>query len=365
MQMTDGIFRMVWESAADAMALSDPNGIVTAANPAYYTLYGLRPQEVIGCAFSVIFPPEQRAQADEDYRRYFYDMPAQEGVRASVQRPDGSVALVDVRYAFLEEGGKRSAMLSVIRDITDQSRVEESERLLTRRNEQVMLALSHDLKNPLTAIQGYADVLLRRLTRSDDLPPSATRDGLGKIQEAARRMAQMIDGLLASTAAHTPADGLAPSEVDLVALVRSVATVQQEVAQDQEIVVEANCPVIGWWDENRIRRVAENLLSNAVKYSPAGEQIVVSLRTDETAGRVWAVLEVTDHGIGIPDADLPHIFKPFYRASNVGDTTAGTGLGLSSTRHIVQLHGGSIAVHSPAGGGCTVIVRLPTTLRQG
>jgi signal transduction histidine kinase len=110
-----------------------------------------------------------------------------------------------------------------------------------------------------------------------------------------------------------------------------------------------------------------NLLTNAVKYSPDGGDVVVTVRqehvgTGDMAGDLageTAMLAVQDGGIGIPATDLPHIFERFYRASNVGGRSRGTGLGLSAVQQIVEQHGGTITAESEPGVGTTITVRLP------
>jgi signal transduction histidine kinase len=104
-----------------------------------------------------------------------------------------------------------------------------------------------------------------------------------------------------------------------------------------------------------VERVVANLVSNAIKYSPGGGDVRVELAAE--AG--WAVLRVQDQGVGIPAADLPRVFEQFHRAANVAGRIGGTGLGLAGARHIVEQHGGSIALESQEGVGTTVTVRLP------
>jgi signal transduction histidine kinase len=113
------------------------------------------------------------------------------------------------------------------------------------------------------------------------------------------------------------------------------------------------------WDPTRLERVIANLLNNAVKYSPEGGDIELSLSRQEGDGEMCAVLRVRDHGIGVPAADLPHIFERFRRAGNVEGRISGTGLGLASARHIVEQHGGVISVESREGEGALFTVRLP------
>ena len=112
------LFRVAWELAPDAMVLSDPEGCVLAANPAYLTLYGLTPDEVLGQDFAVIFPPEARAWAREQYHVIFNAPAIPADIESSVQRKDGARLNVQTRINFIERDGQRVAMQSIIRDIT-------------------------------------------------------------------------------------------------------------------------------------------------------------------------------------------------------------------------------------------------------
>ncbi|GAB4203430.1 MAG: hypothetical protein OHK0022_27600 [Roseiflexaceae bacterium] len=141
------ILAALWDSSADAMALSDPQGIVRAANAAYYALYGLTAQQVIGQSFSVIFPPEQRAWADQRYQAVFHDPELPPTFESVVQRADGTRRVVESRVSFVIQGGRRRAMLSILRDITEQHQAQEQARLfvsLVERSSDLIATVDRD-----------------------------------------------------------------------------------------------------------------------------------------------------------------------------------------------------------------------------
>jgi signal transduction histidine kinase len=115
----------------------------------------------------------------------------------------------------------------------------------------------------------------------------------------------------------------------------------------------------GRWDASRLERVIGNLLDNAVKYSPAGGDIVISVSREASESRDWAVLAVSDQGLGIPADQLGHVFERFQRGRNVTGRISGAGIGLSGVKQIVEQMGGSISVVSTEGAGSTFTVRLP------
>src|SRR5215216_3023782 len=119
-------YQAVWEHTTDAMALSDPEGIVRAANPAYYQLYGYMPEEVIGSSFAILFPEDQRAQAIAHYQMVFRDELTVPAYEATIRRKDGTERVVEARAEFIGINGTRAAMLSVIRDITERRQTQEA-----------------------------------------------------------------------------------------------------------------------------------------------------------------------------------------------------------------------------------------------
>jgi signal transduction histidine kinase len=147
---------------------------------------------------------------------------------------------------------------------------------------------------------------------------------------------------------------------DLVALVHRVAAQLQQTTMQHTIDVQAVVPdLVGEWDALRLERVLGNLLGNAIKYSPEDSNMKVEIDVQEKDGQAWACVVVRDRGVGIPAADLPHIFERYHRGANVTGRFSGEGLGLAGARQIVEQHGGRIRVESEEGQGSTFIVQLP------
>jgi signal transduction histidine kinase len=143
---------------------------------------------------------------------------------------------------------------------------------------------------------------------------------------------------------------------DLANLALQVVTNHQQATEKHSLRFDGLQPgPIGEWDPDRLERVLDNIVSNAIKYSPNGGDILIEVARD----RGWGVLSVQDHGVGIPTADLPHVFERYRRARNVSAKFAGTGLGLAGAKDLIELHGGSISVTSVEGGGSKFVVRLP------
>jgi PAS domain S-box-containing protein len=126
LQDSERLFRAAWEHASDAMALSTPDGTVFAANLAYFHLYGYSSEDVIGNNFSIIIPEEYRTSAQEMYGYFFQSPTISTSVESPIRRADGTECFVESRYTFITDQGQRIAMLSIVRDITDQKRAKEA-----------------------------------------------------------------------------------------------------------------------------------------------------------------------------------------------------------------------------------------------
>ncbi len=248
----------------------------------------------------------------------------------------------------------------------DRSRLyEESQEAIRLRNE-FLSAISHDLGNPVAAIRMESRLL--QAAAAEGTPSEDLHEGLRQIEQAADRMWKQVEELLdlARLQVGRPLE-LSWQPMDLVEAVRTMVAAQQATTDQHRLRLELGEPALpGEWDRNRLERVLSNVLGNAIKYSPQGGEIVVQVgRADapQGAGR-WAVVEVRDAGIGIPAADLPHIFERFHRASNVVGRFAGTGIGLAGAKQVLDLHGGELLVESSEGVGTTVTVRLPLDERD-
>jgi signal transduction histidine kinase len=221
----------------------------------------------------------------------------------------------------------------------------------------LVVVISHDLLNPLTAVRGQLQLLRRRVARGVPLGPEQLLASLARVEASLMTLAAQLDELRDATHLQTgrPLE-LHPRATDLVALVREAVLRYEGVSDEHRLRFETALPsLVGSWDAERLERVIGNLLSNAIKYSPGGGEVMISLNRDED----WAVLAVEDRGIGIPAEDLPHVFERFRRAGNVIGRMSGSGLGLAGARDIVEQHGGTIHAEHVAAGGTRFVIRLP------
>jgi len=243
--------------------------------------------------------------------------------------------------------GRLIEAIANVRDITRQKEAEEVKTTFVS-------IVSHELKTPVAIIKGYASTLRRE---DADWDPPTLQKGLRVIEEESDRLDRLITNLLEASRIQAAGLNLNLGPLEIVGLVRKL--VDEFRPQTDKHTFEVDFPPGFpplWVDYERIRMVLSNLLSNAIKYSPKGGQIRVGGWTEIER----AVIYVADEGIGIPEAEIPHIFERFYRVDNrLSRTTAGTGLGLYLSQAIVEAHGGEIWVRSQPGQGSTFFFSLP------
>ena len=230
----------------------------------------------------------------------------------------------------------------------------------SRLKDQFLAMVSHELRTPLNAIVGWSEMLRGRRLSAEDCAKAAE-----SIYTNSRRQARMIDELLDVARITTGKLRLERTAVNLEQVVADALEVVQVAADGKgvQIDVEIAQPVgTLFGDPGRLQQVTWNLLSNAVKFTPPGGHVLLHLDRVESA----AVMTVTDTGVGIAPEFLPFVFEPFLQAdATTRRAFGGLGLGLSIVRHLVEAHGGTVAVDSPGEGrGTTFTVRLPIISRS-
>lgn len=349
-------FRAVWEISADALALSDAEGIVVAANPAYLDLYGFTAEEVIGQLFNIIFPEAEREQVLEQYKAVFASPLVPPTFESVIQQADGSQRIVETTIGFITQDGERTAMLSNIRDVTQQRHLEEQLRQSQKMEAVGQLAggVAHHYNNLLTTIMGYVGLSLTELPGDHPI----TKD-LERIQQTVRRAASLTRQLLAFTRKE-------PTKIEVVnlndlivnmkhmldSLISSTILLRVELATDLgQVKIDAS----------QFEQVLVNLVVNARDAMPEGGNLLirtanVSLEEEgEISPGDYVQLIVQDTGHGMSDAVRGRIFEPFFTTKDVGE---GTGLGLSTCYAIVSQHRGFITVDSELEQGTTFKIYL-------
>ncbi|HEY1387124.1 MAG TPA: ATP-binding protein [Ktedonobacterales bacterium] len=287
-----------------------------------------------------------------------------------IRRPDGTIMPVLLNAVALDPGmladsaasaapggsahqAPERLALVVLQDVTA---MKEAERL---KDEFIAIA-AHELKTPMAAVKGYADMLVRHSQNDDATTLEAWQvEALETIDQATNRLVELTEDLLDVARLQAERIQLHSEPHDLIALTRRVIK-RFQMASDRHTLslVAADEFVVATLDVRRTEQIVGNLLSNAIKYSPDGGPVTITIEQDERE-RV-ARLSVRDRGIGIPDTQQSLLFNRFARADNARERgITGTGLGLYLCRELVELQGGRLWFTSEEGCGSAFYVTLP------
>jgi signal transduction histidine kinase len=219
------------------------------------------------------------------------------------------------------------------------------------RQKQFVANVSHELRTPLTAIKGYSEYLLEEVKGRTDLEKS-----IYHLNNESARLAKLVDELLLLSRIDSVKEDFPFEKLNFSLLIKETTEKMLNRAAKYGLIIttdiQQNVFISG--DRSKLTQVIVNLLDNAIKFSlPEGHiEVNLSARGND------AVLEITDHGIGIPKDEAPKVLDRFYRASNAA-AVSGSGLGLSITKEIVDKHNGSIEIISSVDAGTTAKLSLP------
>lgn len=237
-------------------------------------------------------------------------------------------------------------------------RIEEETALRKQSEEErkrMLLDISHDLKNPLSSVAGYAELCLKRYEADNE----TIRPYLEIIHKNSQRASHLLTQLFEMSQLESPFFSLKLCKTDICEYLRQVCGELLPSLEQAGIVYNFEIPeyeVYSMIDEVQMNRVFHNLAENAVRYNPEGTILSVSLTEKDGC----AYVEIKDNGIGIPSAVARDIFKPFVRVDDSRNSgTGGTGLGLSIAKRIVEAHGGKLVLNTDTGLGCTFFIVIP------
>jgi PAS domain S-box-containing protein len=338
-----------------------------------FRIWGLDPER-FGASYEAYLEtvhPDDRALVDRAVKQSFEGGGFDYEYR--IVRHDGAERFVHARSRVVhDDQGAPVTMIGTAQDITERKEIEaEREHLLAQERAQnarlreldrlkdtFVASVSHELRTPLTSISGFLQLVQDGLAGETS---EEQRRCLAIAGRNADRLHRLIGDLLFVAQMDAGQLVLEPTQVDLRALAAEcLESVRPRAMQaGVEVVLEGDAVAGLQGDPSRLTQLLDNLVSNAIKFSSEGGQVAV--RTISENGNV--VLEVADHGIGIPAEQQQHLFQRFFRGSNAAERAIqGTGIGLSIVKAIVDAHGGSIAVESREGEGTTFRVAFPLRL---
>ena len=336
---------------SDAIVALDASQRIVIFNEGAASLFGCSQQEALGAPLSRILAP-----AEETYVRGFSADASRLGDRLEmIQVPrDGQERRVELVLSKMAIDGRRVVAL-IARDVTERKRLEKAEQLLSEAvhaREDLLAAVAHDVRSPLGNILLSTSMLL---TVPEQDAPSA-RKNIERVQRLAGRIDRLIADLLDASTMEGGRFSIEPVRMEIAPLLTYVLETQRPNAESMGLLllseIAPDLPAVHA-DTGRLEQVLDNLLGNAIKFTASGGTI--TLRAERAGGMIR--VSVRDTGLGIPRAELPHLFDRFWQARRT--TRIGAGLGLFLVKGIVAAHGGAVGVESKVGEGTTFSFTVP------
>lgn len=279
---------------------------------------------------------EAADKANNDNRSLSFDLKLGNGIYA--------VHVTTIQKLVFSDSYSGIAILLV--DVT-------SDRSAQQMRQEFFSNVSHELKTPITSIQGFAELLESGMVTDE----ATKKEFLSRIKKETRSMTNLIDDILMISKLESKQHEVAFAPLRIKPLIEDIISSLSSVAQLQGISMTLDCEDITYYaNAQQIHQLVNNLMSNAVKYNRENGRVQVTVKQEANN----LLIAVADTGIGIPKASQGRVFERFYRVDKGrSKKMGGTGLGLSIVKHIVQFYNGSISLESQVNVGTTITVRLP------
>jgi cell cycle sensor histidine kinase DivJ len=356
---TEAPVRQVGANGPDVTLELNRDGRIVRASDASRRLLGLDPAEIEGLSPGVL-------THIADYQTLHASLGAltpdadEAFAQIRLRRKDGTFVWTDVAMRRAPDGG----VVAALRDAT-RRKAEETALLTTVREAEeqsksksrFLASMSHELRTPLNAIIGFSDMIRQEVF--GPVGHARYREYAGHIHSSGQHLVDMISDLLDMSKIEAGKFKLSLKPLEIAPLVTETLDMLRLQAEEAGVAMAAQTPrdlPLPMADRRAVKQILLNLVSNAIKFTPAQGRVTVAARAQDAA----IVLEVRDTGVGIPEADLNRIGKPFEQVEiDVMRAQKGTGLGLSLVAALAELHGGHMRIESAPGDGTTVTVTLP------
>lgn len=338
-------FRELFNNASDAIFVCDTAGRLRQMNQAFVDLSGRSCADMEGRDLAELIAPTSPTGAADLRARNAHGAPSS-SAEVHLVSADGHGVVLDVKTRPIVVRGDLHGFQGVGRDVTERRRIEQMKA-------DFLAMVSHDMKNPVSIIVGYTEILL-----NDNAVDAASREMLVSIDSSARGLLHLIMNFLDLSKIEAGALRLFRAQTSINDVLHQVVQYQEPLARAKRIhVVESfdSLPPM-LLDRAQMDRVFVNLVGNAIKYTPPAGRVAV--HTSAHNGTVE--IRISDTGPGIPLEQLPQLFGKYQRLSPAAQTE-GTGLGLFIAKSMIDAHGGSVRVESSPKQGATFIVSLPVT----
>jgi PAS domain S-box-containing protein len=329
------------------------------ASPRLLYLLGYTPEEVLGkTPFDLMPEPEAQRVATIFFEIMRKREPFGTLENTNLHKDGHLVVLETSGVPFFDGSGALLGYRGVDRDISERKRAEEALRASDRMKTEFVTTVAHEFRTPLTAIQGYSELLLNL----EDLSPEERREFLSYINESSAELSRIVADLLDIARieeGHGLSLILSPCSVKEM-FGRVTPFLKTKVTTHRVEVTLAGEDTLLKIDRGKMGQVLENLISNAFKYSPEGSLVQIRGAPIPEGYQI----SVADRGIGMTPEQVAKIFDKFYRVDTSHAAVKGVGLGMSIVKNIVEAHGGKIWVESVPGEGTTVRFTLPAPAGQ-
>jgi PAS domain S-box-containing protein len=349
-------FRALLESAPDAIVIVNEQGIIVLVNAMAITLFGYSREELHGQRVEMLMPDRFHNHHETHRDNYINEPRTREmdgGLQLLGKRKNGSEFPIEVSLSPLETK-KGTLVSSAIRDITERKRIESelnkamvAAEKANRAKSDFLSSMSHELRSPLNAILGFAQLL----DSGSPQPTPRQKTSIDQILHAGWYLLELINEILDLAMVESGKLSLSLEPISLSEVLsdcQAMIEAQAENSNIQMIFPQPNCPYLVKADRTRVKQVFLNLLSNAIKYNRVGGSIDVRYSTN-TADRIR--ISVHDTGEGLSPEQLTQLFQPFNRLGQEAGAEEGTGIGLVVSKRLVELMNGTIGVESTVGIG--------------
>ena len=345
MEKTKDNLHVILKSVADGIVVTDNKNRVVLMNKAAEELLNVRYNEVNGQ--SIDFAIEDKTLREKvknilekkttEYE-FDFELHTEDQRNNRIMRARTSV--------IPDKKGKKKGIVMIIRDVTH-------EREVDRMKTEFLSTAAHELRTPMTSIQGFSEVLLY----NENLSKKETHKFLTYINSQAVNLAKIVNDLLdISRIESGKKDFLQRAPCDFNEMIkRTTSSFEKNLEKHTFRVSLPSKTVVLSLDKNKIEQVLKNILDNAIKYSPKGCEIRIIGKKEEKDLKV----SVKDQGIGMTSNQVDKIFDKFYRTDTSDDAPMGTGLGMTIVKYIVEAHNGTVCVESEVGKGTTVSFTIP------
>ena len=360
--------RSLFESNIDALMTTDPSGIITDVNKQMEALTGCTRDELIGAPFKEYFTDPERAETSI---KLVLSEKKVTNFELTACARDGKETVVSLNATTLYDRNRRlQGVFAAARDVTERKRLDlvlqekntelESARSLAEKanlaKSEFLSSMSHELRSPLNAILGFAQLL-----ESDATPPTlGQNESIAQILQAGWHLLKLINEILDLAKIESGHVPLSPEPVSLTEVIVECRGMIEPQAQQHGIrMITPLCdtPFFVHADRTRVKQVLINLLSNAIKYNSA-EGTVEVICAEGTAGR--SRVSISDTGVGLDTEQVAQLFQAFNRLGQEASGKEGTGIGLVVAKRLIELMGGVIGVESVVGKGSVFWFELVT-----